>query len=122
MLIMIEYYIQKEKINVVDTVVAKITSNPEKNNTKIKINNLPMYGIISLIIVVIGGIVVSMNFSSLSVSFATPILLVSVITAGAGIEADVIRGTSILGLISGIILLFISLTPVILYVANLFVL
>jgi len=122
MLIMIEYYIQKEKINVVDTVVAEITSNPEKNNTKIKINNLPMYGIISLIIVVIGGIVVSMNFSSLSVSFATPILLVSVITAGAGIEADVIRGTSIIGLISGIVLLFISLTPVILYVANLFVL
>ena len=122
MLIMIEYYIQKEKINVVDTTVAEITSNPEKNNTKIKINNLPMYGIMSLIIVVIGGIVVSMNFSSLSVSFATPILLVSVITAGAGIEADVIRGTSILGLISGIVLLFISLSPVILYVANLFVL
>ena len=119
---MIEYYIQKEKINVVDTTVAEITSNPEKNNTKIKINNLPMYGIMSLIIVVIGGIVVSMNFSSLSVSFATPILLVSVITAGAGIEADVIRGTSILGLISGIVLLFISLSPVILYVANLFVL
>ena len=122
MLIMIEYYIQKEKINVVDTVVAKITSNPEKNNTKIKINNLPMYGIISLIIVVIGGIVVSMNFSSLSVSFATPILLVSVITAGAGIEADVVRGTSIIGLISGIVLLFISLSPVILFVADLFVL
>ena len=122
MLIMIEYYIQKEKINVVDTVAAEITSNPEKNNTKIKINNLPMYGIISLIIVVIGGIVVSTNFSSLTVSFATPILLVSVITAGAGIEADVVRGTSLIGLISGIVLLFISLSPVILYVADLFVL
>ena len=122
MLIMIEYYIQKEKIDVVDTVVAEITSNPEKNNTKIKINNLPMYGIISLIIVVIGGIVVLMNFSSLTVSFATPILIVSVITAGAGIEADVVRGTSLIGLTSGIVLLFISLSPVILYVADLFVL
>jgi len=123
MLIMIEYCMQKEKkINIIDTVVPEITNNPEKRNFKIKINNLPMYGIISLIIVLIGGIVVSMNFSSLSVSIATPILLVSVITAGAGIEADVVRGTSIIGLISGIVLLFISLSPVILFVADLFVL
>ena len=120
---MIEYYMQKEKkINVIDTVVPEITNNHEKRNFKIKINNLPMYGIISLIIVLIGGIVVSMNFSSLSVSIATPILLVSVITAGAGIEADVVRGTSIIGLISGIVLLFISLSPEILFVADLFVL
>jgi len=86
MLIMIEYCMQKEKkINVIDTVIPEITNNPEKRIFKIKINNLPMYGIISLIIVLIGGIVV-------------------------------------FGLISGIVLLFISLSPVILFVADLFVL
>ncbi|GAH06506.1 unnamed protein product, partial [marine sediment metagenome] len=50
-----------------------------------------------------------------------PILLVSVITAGAGIEADIVRGTSIIGLISGIVFLVMSLSPVIQYIATIFV-
>ena len=121
-IIMIEYCIQKEKNrSVVDTIVSEITTNPVAIDNKKEKKNLPMYGIVSLMFALIGVIVVSINFSSLSISFATPILLISVITAGAGIEGDIVRGTSIIGFISGIIFLLISLSPVILYVADLFV-
>jgi len=122
-IIMIEYCIQKEKNwSVVDSIVPEITTNPVAIDNKNEKRTLPMYGIVSLMFVLIGILVVYLNFSSLTISLATPILLVSVITAGAGIEADVVRGTSIIGLISGIVLLFISLSPVILFVADLFVL
>ena len=122
-LIMIEYCIQKEKNwSVVDTILPEISTNPVETDKKKEKKTLPMYGIVSLIIVLIGGIVVSINFNSISISLATPILLVSVITAGAGVEADIVRGISIIGFISGIVFLLISLSPVILYVAGLFVL
>jgi len=122
-LIMIEYCIQKEKNwSVVDTILPEISTNPVETDKKKEKKTLPMYGIVSLIIVLIGGIVVSINFNSNSISLATPILLVSVIIAGAGVEADIVRGISIIGLISGIVFLLISLSPVIQYVANLFVL
>lgn len=119
---MIEYCIQKEKNwSVVDTIVFETTTNPVAIDTKNEKRTLPMYGIVSLMFALIGVIVVYLNFSSLTISLATPILLVSVITAGAGIEADIVRGTSIIGLIFGIVLLLISLSPVILYVAAIFV-
>lgn len=121
-IIMIEYCIQKEKNrSVVDTIVSEITTNPVAIDNKNEKKILPMYGITSLMFVLIGVIVVSINFSSLSISFATPILLISVITAGEGINVDIVRGTSIIGLISGIVFLLISLSPVILYVATIFV-
>ncbi len=121
-IIMIEYYIQTEKNwKVVDTVLPEIITNPVVKDNKKEKKILPMYGIVSLIFVLIGVIVVSINFSSLSISLATPILLVSVITAGAGIEADIVRGTSIIGLISGIVFLVMSLSPVIQYIATIFV-
>ena len=119
---MIEYYIQTEKNwSVVDSIVPEITKNPETRDYKNKQNNLPKYGIVSLIIIVIGIVVVLFNFNNISISFATPILLVSVIIAGEGINVDLIRGTSIIGLIVGIVFLIISLSPVILYVADIFV-
>ncbi len=121
-IIMIEYCIQTEKNrSVVDTIVSEITTNPVAIDNKNEKKILPMYGITSLIFVLIGVIVVSINFSNLSISFATPILLISVITAGEGINVDIVRGTSIIGLISGIVFLFISLSPVIIYVASIFV-
>ena len=121
-IIMIEYCIQKEKNwSVVDTIVFETTTNPVAIDTKNEKRTLPMYGIVSLMFALIGVIVVYLNFSSLTISLATPILLVSVITAGAGIEADIVRGTSIIGLIFGIVFLLISLSPVILYVAAIFV-
>ena len=121
-IIMIEYCIQKDKkMSVIDTIVTEITNNPETRDYKNKKNNLPMYGIISLIIVLIGVIVVLINFNNISISFATPILLVSVITAGEGINVDIIRGTSIIGLILGIVFLLISLSPVILFITAIFV-
>ena len=119
---MIEYCIQTEKNrSVVDTIVSEITTNPVAIDNKNEKKILPMYGITSLIFVLIGVIVVSINFSNLSISFATPILLISVITAGEGINVDIVRGTSIIGLISGIVFLLISLSPVIIYVASIFV-
>ncbi len=121
-MIMIKYCIQKEKNwSVVDTIVPEIPNNPETRDNKNKKNNFPMYGIISLMIGLIGVLVVSLNFTSLNISFATPILLISVITAGEGINVDIVRGTSIIGLISGIVFLSISLSPVILYIASIFV-
>ena len=77
--------------------------------------------IVSLIVVIIGVIVVLFNFNNISISFATPILLISVITAGEGINADIVRGTSIIGLILSIVFLLISLSPVILFIADAFV-
>ena len=119
---MIEYYIQKEKkLSVVDTIVPEITNNPETRDYKNKANTLPKYGIVSLIIIVIGVVVVLFNFNNISISIATPILLISVITAGEGINVDILRGTSIIGLIVGMVFLLISLSPVILYVAAIFV-
>ena len=121
-IIMIEYCIQKDKkMRVIDTIVPEITNNPETRDYKNKKKNLPMYGIISLIIVLIGVIVVLINFNNISISFATPILLISVITAGEGINADIIRGTSIIGLILSIVFLLISLSHVILFIADRFV-
>jgi len=121
-MIMIEYCIQKEKNwSVVDTIVPEITTNPVTIDNKNEKRTLPMYGIVSLMFALIGVVVVYLNFSSLTISLATPILLVSVITAGAGIEADIVRGTSIIGLIFGIVFLLISLSPVILYIAAIFV-
>ena len=119
---MIEYGMQKEKNwSIVDTIIPEITTNPITIDNKNEKRTLPMYGIVSLMFVLIGVIVVYINFSSLSISLATPILLVSVITAGAGIEADIVRGTSIIGLIFGIVFLLISLSPIILYIAAIFV-
>jgi hypothetical protein len=119
---MIEYCIQKEKNwSVVDSIVPEITTNPVAIDNKNEKRTLPMYGIVSLMFVLIGILVVYLNFSSLTISLATPILLISVITAGAGIEADLFRGTSIIGLIFGIVFLLISLSPVILYIATIFV-
>ena len=121
-IIMIEYCIQKEKnLSVVDTIVPEIPNNPETRDNKNKKNNFPMYGIISLMIGLIGVLVVSLNFTSLNISFATPILLISVITAGEGINVDIVRGTSIIGFILGIVFLLISLSPVILYIAARFI-
>ena len=121
-IIMIEYCIQKEKnLSVVDTIVPEIPNNPETRDNKNKKNNFPMYGIISLMIGLIGVLVVSLNFTNLNISFATPILLISVIIAGEGINVDIVRGTSIIGLILGIVFLLISLSPVILYIASIFI-
>ena len=121
-MIMIEYCIQKEKNwSVVNTTVFETTTNPVAIDNKNEKRTLPMYGIVSLMFFLIGVLVVYLNFSSLTISLATPILLVSVITAGAGIEADIVRGTSIIGLIFGIVFLLISLSPVILYIAAIFV-
>lgn len=119
---MIEYCIQKkEKMSVIGTIVPEITNNPETRDYKNKKNNLPMYGIVSLMIGLIGVLVVSLNFTSLNISFATPILLISVIVAGEGINVDSVRGTSIIGFILSIVFLLISLSPVILYIASIFV-
>ena len=119
---MIEYCIQKEKkMIVVDTIVPEITSNPETRNYKHNKKKLPLYGIVSLTIALIGIIVVLFNVSNLSISLATPILLISVITAGAGIDADIMRGTAVLGLIVGGIFLVISLSPVIQFISALFI-
>ena len=119
---MIEYCIQKkEKMSVIGTVVPEITNNPETRDYKNKKNNLPMYGIVSLIIALIGVIVVLFNINSLIISFASPILFISVITAGEGITVDIVRGTSIIGFIFSVVFLLISLSPVILYIATLFV-
>jgi len=115
---MIEYCIQKkEKMSVIGPIVPEITSNPETRDYK----NMPMYGIVSLLIALIGVMVVLLNFNSIIISFATPILLISVITAGEGITVDIIRGTSIFGLILSVVFLLISLSPVILYFAAIFV-
>jgi len=121
-IIMIGYCIQKEKnLSVVDTIVPEIPNNPETRDNKNKKNNFPMYGIISLMIGLIGVLVVSLNFTSLNISFATPILLISVITAGEGINVDIVRGTSIIGFILGIVFLLISLSPIILYITSTFI-
>lgn len=112
--IMIEYCIQEEKkMNRVNMILPEITVNPVVIEKKIEKKVLPMYGIISLIIVFIGAIVVLINFNSMSISFATPFLLISVITSGEGIDADIIKGTAVIGLILGGIFLVISLSPVI---------
>ena len=119
---MIEYCIQKEKNwSVVDSIVPEITTNPVAIDNKKEKKTLPKYGIVSLIIIVIGVVVVLFNFNNISISCATPILLISVITAGEGINVDIVRGASIIGLISGIVFLLISLSPVILYIASIFV-
>ena len=119
---MIEYSMQKEKNwSIVDTIIPEITTNPITIDNKNEKRTLPMYGIVSLMFALIGVIVVYLNFNSLSISLATPILLVSVIIAGEGIKVDIVRGTSIIGLIVGLVFLIISLSPVILYVAALFV-
>jgi len=104
-------------MNRVTMILPEITVNPVAIEKKV----LPMYGIISLIIVFIGAIVVLINFNSMSISFATPILLISVITAGEGIGADIIKGTAVIGLILGGIFLVISLSPVIQFGATLFI-
>ena len=120
---MIEYCIQKEKnLSGIDTLEPEITNKPETRDYKNEKINLPMYGIVSLIIVLIGAVVVLFNFNSISISIATPFLLVSVITAGEGINADIVRGTAIFGFIIGIIFLVISLSPVIQYMAAIFIL
>jgi len=119
---MIEYCIQEEKkMNRVNMILPEITVNPVAIEKKIEKEVLPMYGLVSLIIVFIGAIVVLSNFNSLSISFATPILLISVITAGEGIDADIIKGTAVIGLILGGIFLVISLSPVIQFVSTLFI-
>jgi len=119
---MIEYCIQKDKnFNPADISGLEIISNPETRDCKNKINHPPMYGLISLMIVLIGILIVMLNFNSLNISFATPILLISVITAGEGINVDIVRGTSIFGLILSVVFLLISLSPVILYFAAIFV-
>ena len=113
---MIEYCIQSEKnYGVVDTIAPEITSNPETRDYKNKKNNLPLYGIVSLMIGLIGVLVVMLNFTNLTISFATPILLISVILAGEGINVDIVRAVSIVGFILSIVFLLISLSPVILY-------
>ena len=119
---MIEYCLQKEKkMSVVDTIVPEISNNPETRDYKNKKNNLPMYGIISLTIVLIGVMVVLFNFNSISISFATPILLISVITAGEGINVDVLRGTAIFGFLLSIVFLVISVWPIIQFASAIFV-
>ena len=119
---MIEYCIQKEKNwSVVNTTVFETTTNPVAIDNKNEKRTLPMYGIVSLMFVSIGVIVVLINFSSLSISLATPILLVSVIVAGAGIDTDSARGTAIFGLLLGIVFLVISVWPVVLFATAIFV-
>ena len=119
---MIEYCIQTEKkMIVVDTIVPEITSNPETRDYKKNKKKLPMFGIVSLTISLIGLIVILFNFSNISISFATPILLISVITAGEGINVDIMRGTAVLGLILGGLFLVISLSPVIQFISVLFI-
>ena len=119
---MIEYCIQEEKkMNRVNMILPEITVNSVAIEKKIEKKVLPMYGIVSLTISLIGIIVVLFNIGNLSISFATPILLISVITAGEGINADIIRGTAVIGLILGGIFLVISLSPVIQFGATLFI-
>jgi len=121
-IIMIEYCIQKkEEMSVIGMIVPEISNNPETRDYKNKKNNLPMYGIVSLIIALIGVTVVLFNFNSLIISFASPILFISVITAGEGINVDIVRGTSIIGFILSVVFLLISLSPVILYIPTLFI-
>jgi len=119
---MIEYCImKKEEMSVIGMIVPEISNNPETRDYKNKKNNLPMYGIVSLIIALIGVTVVLFNFNSLIISFASPILFISVITAGEGINVDIVRGTSIIGFILSVVFLLISLSPVILYIPTLFI-
>lgn len=119
---MIEYYIQKEKnVSGIDTLEPEITIDPETRDYKSEKINLPMYGIVSLVLVLIGALVVLINFNNISISIATPFLLVSVIAAGEGINADIVRGTAILGIILGGAFLVMSLSPVIQYIATIFV-
>lgn len=121
-IIMIEFCLQKEKnLSGIDTQEPEITSNPETRDYKSEKINLPMYGIVSLILVLIGALVVLINFNNISISIATPFLLVSVITAGEGINADIVRGTAILGIILGGAFLVISLSPVFQYIAAIIV-
>jgi len=121
-IIMIEYCVQREKnLSVVDMVVLEITHNPETRDYKNKKRNMPMYGIISLMIGLIGVLVVMLNFSNLNISFASPILLISVIIAGEGINVDIVRGPSIIGLILNIVFLLISLSPVFLFITTTFI-
>ena len=121
-IIMIEYCIQKEKnLSIVDTIVPEIPNNPETRDNKNKKNDFPMYGIISLMIGLIGILIVMLNFNSLNISFATPILLISVILAGEGIKVDIIRMVSIFGFILSLVFLLISLSPVILYITTIFI-
>ena len=108
-------------MNRVNMILPEITVNPVAIEKKIEKKVLPMYGIISLIIVFIGAIVVLINFNSMSISFATPILLISIITAGEGINVDIIRGTAIFGLILSIVFLLISLSPIIQFATVIFV-
>ena len=116
-----ESSVKRKKMSVVDTILPELTNNPLAIENKIEQKSLPMYGIISLIIVLIGVIVVSINFNSISILFATPILLISVIVAGAGIDTDIARGTSVFGLLLGIVFLIISVWPVILFTTAIFV-
>ena len=119
---MIEYCVQREKnLSVVDMIVLEITHNPETRDYKNKKNTMPMYGIISLMIGLIGVLVVMLNFSNLNISFASPILLISVIIAGEGINVDIVRGPSIIGLILNIVFLLISLSPVFLFITTTFI-
>ena len=119
---MMEYCIQKDKnYTPVDISVLEIINNPETRDCKNKINHPPMYGLISLMIVLIGILIVMLNFNSPNISFATPILLISVILAGEGIKVDIVRMVSIFGFICSLVFLLISLSPVILYIATIFI-
>ena len=119
---MMEYCIQKDKnYTPVDISVLEIVNNPETRDCKNKINHRPMYGLISLMIVLIGILVVMLNFSSPNISFATPILFISVILAAEGIKVDIVRMVSIFGFILSLVFLLISLSPVILYIATIFI-
>ncbi|MBY8980973.1 MAG: hypothetical protein KGD72_11330 [Candidatus Lokiarchaeota archaeon] len=113
--------VKRKKMNVVDTILPEITTNPVAIENKIEQKSLPIYGIISLIFVLIGVIIVSIYFNSTTILFAIPILLISVIVAGAGIDADKARGAAIIGLIFGILFLLISLWPVFLFTTFIFV-
>lgn len=108
-------------MNRVNMILPEITVNPVAIEKKIEKKVLPLYGLVSLMIVFIGAIVVLINFNSMSISFATPILIISVITAGEGIDADIIKGTAVIGLILGGLFLVISLSPVIQFGASLFI-
>ncbi len=121
-IIMIEYCITKDKnFNPADISGLEIISNPETRDYKNKKKNPPMYGLISLMIVLIGILIVMLNFNSLNISFATPILLISVILAGEGIKVDIIRMVSIFGFILSLVFLLISISPVILYITTIFI-
>ncbi|MHA1542991.1 MAG: hypothetical protein ACTSQH_08440 [Candidatus Hodarchaeales archaeon] len=121
-IIMIEYCITTDKnFTPADISGLEIINNLETRDNKNKKKNPPMYGVISLMIGLIGILIVMLNFNSLNISFATPILFISVILAGEGIKVDIIRMVSMFGFILSLVFLLISLSPVILYIATIFI-